>query len=76
MVMTTAVNAEANVQDIFFSKAARTLAFNTVPTVYEGDGICGIVFDENARRLPKEALKNGLILDIATLWCGSIFGSV
>lgn len=65
MVMTTAVNTEANVQDIFFSKAARTLAFNTVPTVYEGDGICGIVFDENARKLPKEALKNGLILDIA-----------
>lgn len=65
MVMPTKVNNEVNIQDLFFSKAARTLAYNTIPTVYEGDGICGIVFDENARNMPLEAIQNGLILDIA-----------
>lgn len=65
MVMPTKVNKTVNIQELFFSKAARTLAYNTIPTVYEGNGICGIVFDENARNLPYDALKNGLILDIA-----------
>ena len=65
MVVPTKVNKEADIQAMFFSRAARTLAYNTIPTVYEGDGICGIVFDENARNLPLEALKNGLIIDIA-----------
>lgn len=61
----TAVNSSVNFEDLFFSKAARTLVFNTVPTVYEGRGVCGTVFDENARSLPPEALEKGLILDIA-----------
>jgi len=65
MEMQTKVNNTDNIQDIFFSKAARSLAACSIPTVYEGDGICGIVFDENARNLPLSALKNGLILDIA-----------
>lgn len=65
MKMPTKVNDDVNIQNLFFSKAARTLCYNTIPTVYEGDGVCGIVFDENARNLPKEALKNGLIIDIA-----------
>ena len=51
-------------EDLFFSKAARTLAACAVPTVYEGEGICGIAFDENCRNLPLDALNNGLILDI------------
>jgi len=65
MVMPTKVNDTVNIDDLFFSKAARTLAYNTIPTVYEGAGVCGIAFDENARNLPVEALKNGLIIDIA-----------
>ncbi len=65
MVMPTAVNSNVNIQNLFFSKAARTLAYNTVPTVYEGEGVCGIVFDENARNLPPAALRKGLILDLA-----------
>ncbi len=64
-VTPTAVNDRIDIEDIFFSKAARSLAYNCIPTVYEGDGVCGIVFDENARNLPLTALKNGLILDIA-----------
>ena len=65
MHMPTRVNQEVDIQELFHSKAARTLAYNTIPTVYEGEGVCGIVFDENARALPEEAFKKGLILDIA-----------
>lgn len=65
MVMPTKVNDAINIQNMFFSKAARTLAYNTIPTVYEGVGVCGAVFDENARNLPLEALDKGLIIDIA-----------
>ena len=61
----TKVNDTVDIQTLFFSQAARTLACNSIPSVYEGDGVCGIVFDENARTLPECALKRGLILDIA-----------
>ena len=64
-VTPTSVNQSINVEHLFFSKAARTLAYNSIPTVYEGEGVCGIVFDENARNLPLSAVKNGLILDLA-----------
>ena len=65
MVMPTKVNSEVNIEDLFFSRAARTLAYNTIPTVWEGEGVTGIVFDENARNLPLDALKRGLIIDVA-----------
>lgn len=65
MVMPTKVNSNVDISSLFFSKAARVLAYNTIPTTYEGQGVCGIVFDENARNLPLSALDNGLILDIA-----------
>lgn len=65
MTMPTRVNNQINLEQLFFSKAARTLAYNSIPSVYEGNGLCGIVFDENARNLPPEAFENGLIIDIA-----------
>ena len=65
MVMPTTVNNQVNIQDLFFSKAARTLTCNSIPTVYEGMGVCGIVFDENARNIPLKDIENGLIIDIA-----------
>ena len=65
MEMPTAVNDSVDIAHLFFSKAARTLAYNTIPTVYEGHGVAGIVFDENARRLPFEEMGRGLILDVA-----------
>lgn len=61
----TRVNDTADIESLFFSGAARMLACCSIPTVYEGEGVCGIVFDENARNLPRSALKNGTILDIA-----------
>ncbi|MBQ1183337.1 MAG: hypothetical protein IIX60_02690 [Clostridia bacterium] len=65
MVMPTKVNKWVDLQNLFFSRASRSLVSNSIPTVYEGDGVCGIVFDENARNMPLSAVKNGLILDIA-----------
>lgn len=53
-----------NMEMLFFSEAARTLSCNGIPTVYEGEGKCGIVFGENARYLPKSALKGGMIIDM------------
>ena len=61
----TKANYAIGIESLFFSQASRVLSCNSIPTVYEGDGVCGIVFDENARNLPRSALKNGLILDIA-----------
>lgn len=64
-VIPTRVNDKIDFHDLFFPKVSRTLAYNTIPTTYEGDGVCGAVFDEGARSLPLEAMKNGLIIDIA-----------
>ena len=61
----TSVNTSADFQDLFFSKAARILAHGAIPSVYEGEGVTGICFDENARSLSLENLKRGLIIDIA-----------
>ena len=57
------VAGTTNVQDMFFSPAARLLAGSSFPTVYEGPGTAGIAFGENAKYLPDGALDNGLILD-------------
>ena len=65
LVIPTKVNKDVCIEGIFFPRSSRTLAYNTIPTVYEGSGICGIVFDENARNMPLEALEKGLIIDIA-----------
>lgn len=64
-VTPTPVNDSIHPEELFFSKAARTLAFNTIPTTYTGTGVTGICFDENARHLPPDAFRNGLILDVA-----------
>lgn len=55
---------EETIDHMFFSLSARTLSYNTIPTVYEGQGIAGAVFGENARHLTDEAFEKGLILDI------------
>ncbi len=47
-----------------FSEAQAMLSSNAIPSVYEGKGLCGIVFGENANDLPDTALENGLMLDI------------
>lgn len=54
-----------NVQNAFFSVAARSLACMTIPTTYEGEGVCGIAFGENAKIVPEEVMEKGLIVDAA-----------
>lgn len=51
-------------QRFAFSTAQMLITPHAIPTVYEGEGLCGIAFGENARCLPKTAFKKGLILDI------------
>ena len=51
------------VQEIAFPAAARFLTGVSLPSVYEGPGVCGIAFGEDARTLPPSALQKGLILD-------------
>ncbi|MBE6631047.1 MAG: hypothetical protein E7624_09425 [Ruminococcaceae bacterium] len=48
-----------------FSEAQQMLTVQAIPTVYEGTGLCGICFGENAKYLPEDALDNGLILDVS-----------
>ena len=47
-----------------FSYGQMLLTSNAIPTVYEGEGICGIAFGENAKYLPKSAFNKGLIIDV------------
>ncbi len=56
---------DTGVQDIAFSAAARFLTGLSVPAVFEGAGVCGVAFGEDARTLPEGALQKGLILDAA-----------
>lgn len=56
--------AEPNVTyQTFFSSAARSLGACSVPTTYEGEGVCGAAFGQNAHHLTPEMRKNGLIID-------------
>ena len=48
-----------------FSEAQQMLTVNAIPTVYDGAGLCGICFGENAKYLPEDALRHGLILDVS-----------
>ena len=50
--------------NLFFSVASKLIVDNGFPTVYDGEGVCGIAFAENVTLVPKNAYKNGLILDV------------
>ncbi len=52
------------IQNLFFSPAAKMLSENSIPTTYAGDGICGIAFAENVKAVSPEAMKKGLIIDL------------
>ncbi len=57
------IAGKADAQDCAFNAAARFLTANSIPSVYEGPGVCGIAFGEDARTLPPEAFAKGLMLD-------------
>ena len=63
MEIPAALAGTDEVQNTFFSPAARLLAAGSIPTVYRGLGTVGIAFGENVRYLADGALENGLITD-------------
>ena len=54
---------EKQITCMIFNCEERLLTANAIPTVYEGRGVCGIAFGENAKYLPDGALDKGLIID-------------
>ena len=52
------------VENLFFSPAARMLAAHAIPSTYHGMGTVGIAFGENAKYIDAKALDGGMILDI------------
>ena len=53
------------VQELAFSATARFLAANSVPAVFEGEGVIGAAFGDDALAVPDAALQNGMILDVS-----------
>ena len=51
------------IENIFFSPAAKMLADASIPTTYQGEGVCSVAFGENIKYVPDEALKRGIIID-------------
>ncbi len=64
-VLPTLDGAGDKMENLFFSQAARVLSHNGIPSTYEGAGVTGMAFGENARHLTENDMKKGLILDIA-----------
>jgi hypothetical protein len=54
---------EKRITCMAFNCEEKLLSANTIPTVYEGEGVCGIAFGENARYLSEKNLEKGMILD-------------
>lgn len=52
------------VPDLFFSDAARMLACNGLPTVWQGTGCGGVAFGENVKDLPPTAFEKPLVTDL------------
>lgn len=63
MQFPNALGGNSDMEKVFFSSAARVLAANAIPTVYDGCGITGIAFGENAYALTEENLNKGIIID-------------
>jgi hypothetical protein len=58
-----AVSDASTFQNTFFCTSERSLAACSIPTTYEGEGVCGACFGQSARYLTPDMRKNGLILD-------------
>lgn len=60
----TFIGEKELMEGFYFPHASKLLTSIGLPTVYEGKGVCGICFGENARYLEKENLESGMILDL------------
>ena len=58
-------DAPIKIEHMVFPQAARILSYNTIPIKFEGDGMCGAVFGEDARQLPLDQIGKGMIIDLA-----------
>ena len=63
MQFPNALGSASDMEQAFYPSAARVLSAGAIPTVYEGFGVTGIAFGENACQLTEENFKNGMILD-------------
>ncbi|MBR5507719.1 MAG: hypothetical protein IKV88_06720 [Clostridia bacterium] len=63
MYVTENIKESENICDTFFSPASHLLSDNSIPSTFEGDGICGIAFGENIKYVPESAFEKGLIID-------------
>lgn len=52
------------IHDFGYSPAARMLTNNSISTIYDGEGVCGIAFAENVTMASSETMKKGLIIDL------------
>ena len=64
MQFPNALGTASDMEQVFYPSAARVLSASAIPTVYEGVGVTGIAFGENAYQLTEDDLKNGMILDV------------
>ena len=63
MLIPPEADEEQKIEYLLFSYASRMLAACAIPTTYSKADTVGIAFGENARYLPREVLKNGIMLD-------------
>lgn len=59
----SALGTDRDMEECFYSAAARVLTASAIPTVYKGRGVTGIAFGENALDLDAACFENGLIID-------------
>lgn len=64
MEIPEAQEGKDSILSVFYSPAGKMTSSLSIPTTYHGLGTCGIVFGENARELTRDAMINGLILDL------------
>ena len=64
MQIPNVLGGKSDMEEVFYSAAARVLAANAIPTVYEGIGVTGIAFGENAYGLNESSFENGLVIDL------------
>ena len=63
MPLPNALGEKSDMEEVFYSSAARILSANAIPTVYDGLGVTGIAFGENAYALDENCFSCGLIID-------------
>lgn len=63
MVIPKEAEGKSKAENLFFSVAGRMLSDCSVPSVYCGEGVCGIAFGENITAVSYDAMKKGVIID-------------